>query len=252
MKMLFMVAAGAVLWVSSSFAANGPDSDLLAQGDALDKQLKTSEALAIYLEAEKVAPSDAEILRRIAKANAELMVDTDSKVKKKELGLKAVDYAKRAVAADPKNALAHLSLAICYGRVASLLDNQTKIDHSRLVKQEAEKSIALDPSNDYAYHVLGAWNYELAGLNMVLRAVAKVVYGGIPDASYEDAVKYFQKAIELAPQRVAHHIELGRTYAAMGKADLAKTSLERGLARPNREKDDPDSKARGRLALQKL
>jgi tetratricopeptide (TPR) repeat protein len=251
-RALLLVAFIAAGFAVRCEAAGVSTAALLAQGDALDKQLKTSEALAVFLEAEKSAPTDAEVLRRVAKANAELMTDTNVKARQKELGLKAVDYARRAVAADPKNALAQLALAICYGRVAPLLDNQTKINYSKLVKEHAEKSLSLDPSNDYAYHVLGAWHYELAGLNPLLRAIAKMIYGGLPDASYEEAVKYFKKAIELAPQRVAHHVELGRTYAAMGQTQLARTELNQGLSLPNREKDDPDTKDRARAALQKL
>jgi hypothetical protein len=60
------------------------------------------------------------------------------------------------------------------------------------------------------------------------------------------------QAILLAPQRVSHHIELGRTYVAMGKKDLARSELETGLALPSIEKDDEVSKARGREVLAKL
>lgn len=148
--------------------------------------------------------------------------------------------------------MGQLALAICYGRVAPFTDNKTKIAYSKRVKEHTEKSLKLDPRNDYAYHVLGAWNYELAGLNALLRAVSRVIYGEIPAASYELAVDYFQKAIELEPNRVAHHVELGRTYAALGKKELAKASLEKGLSLPSREKDDPETKARGREVLKGL
>ncbi|NBV85366.1 MAG: hypothetical protein EBS01_03675 [Verrucomicrobia bacterium] len=42
-------------------------ADLLKKGDALEAQLKTAEALDVFLEAEKADPKNAEILRRIAK-----------------------------------------------------------------------------------------------------------------------------------------------------------------------------------------
>jgi Tfp pilus assembly protein PilF len=73
-----------------------------------------------------------------------------------------------------------------------------------------------------------------------------------PSASYDAAVKNFKKAIELAPQRVAHHVKLDRTYAALGQKDLARVSTNKGLALPSREKNDDDTKARGRMALAKL
>ena len=90
------------------------------------------------------------------------------------------------------------------------------------------------------------------GLNPILREVARIICGAIPDASYDDAVKYFRKAIELAPNRVAHHVELGRTYAALGQADSVRIELNEGLALPTKEKDAPGTKERAKLALRSL
>ena len=180
------------------------------------------------------------------------MPDTPSKSAKLALGQKALAYAQRAVTTDPQNATAHLALAICYGRLASLVDNKTKLSYSKLLKSHAEKSIALNPSDDYAYHVLGAWHYEMASLNPILLGLAKIIYGNLPPASYDDATRNFQKAIQLNPQRVAHHVELGRTYAALNQTALAKAELKKGLALPNSEKDDPGSKERANLTLRQL
>jgi len=225
---------------------------LMKKGDLCDARLQTQPALEAYLAAQKLGPPNAEILRRIAKEYGELMADTNSAERKRELGETALDYAKQSVAADPHDAMAQLSVAVCYGRVAPLLDNKTKIAYSRLVKQYAEKALALDPNNDLTYNVLGAWNYELAGLNPFLRALAGMIYGQLPDASYEESVKDFQKAIQLNPNRLANHIGLGRAYAGMGNTTAARQELEHGLAMPNVEKDDPFVKEQGRETLQKL
>ncbi|TCO90185.1 hypothetical protein EV701_111111 [Chthoniobacter flavus] len=238
--------------MTSAFAADDSIAAAIARGDAADEQLKTPEALAAYLEAEKLGGKSAEVLSKISREYSLSMVDTKSRDEQRKLGEKSLEYSQHAVAADPNNAVSQLGLAICYGRIAPYLDNKTKIAYSKLVKEHVDKALKLDPSLDYGYHVLGAWNYELASLNPVLRVIAKLIYGDLPPASYEDAVKNFKKAIELAPQRVVHHIELGRTYAAMGEKDLARAELNKGLALPNREKDDPGAKERGREALRKL
>ena len=224
----------------------------IARGDACDEQLQTNEALAAYLEAEKLGGSGSALLRKISREYALAMPDAKSREEQRVLGEKSVTYSQRAIAVDPTDALAQLGLAICCGRVAPLLDNKTKIAYSKLVKEHAEKAVKLDASLDYAYHVLGAWNYEMASLNPVLRVLAKLIYGDLPAASYEEAVRNFEKAIELAPHRVAHRVELGRTYAAMGQNELARAEINRGLALASREKDDPGTKERGREALKKL
>jgi tetratricopeptide (TPR) repeat protein len=224
----------------------------MKRGDALDAKLRTKEALEVYLEAEKLDPNNAELLHRIAKQYGESMLDVSSKAEKKALGEKSLAYSKRSVAADSKNAMAQLALAVSYGRVATYLDNKTKIAYSKLVKEHVDKSIALDPRNDLAWHVLGVWQYEIANLNSILRAIAGLVYGSIPSASNEDAVKAFKKALELNPRRVANHVELGRTYFAMGKKAEAKAELEKGLSLPDQQRDDPDVKQRAREALKKI
>ena len=225
---------------------------LVKKGDVLDAQLKTKDALAVYLQAEKLQPNDADVLHKIAKQYGESMDDVTSAADKKSFAEKSLDYAQRAVAADGKNATAHLALAVAYGRLAPLLDSKTKIAYSKLVKEQVDKALALDGKNDLAYHVLGAWNYELANLNPILRALAKIIYGELPAASNEDAAKAFKKAIELNPKRIGNHVQLGRTYVELGQKNLAKTELEKGLSLPNRQRDDDIMKQRARDALKKL
>jgi len=245
-------AMGAWMSVASGFGGDTDLPSILRRGDALEAKLATQGALDVYLQGEKIAPENAELLRRIAKQYSELTSDTESLEQKRALGEKALEYAKRAVAAEPRNAKAQLALAICYGRLATLLDSKTKIAYSKLVKEHAEKSLALDANDDLTYHVLGAWNYEVAGLNPLMRGLAKLIYGELPHASLEDAAENFRHAIKLNPQRLANHVELGRTYAAMGKAAEAREELQRGLAMPNRDKDDPGTKQRATEALRKL
>ncbi len=248
-------AAGLLLigWVPL-LQAEDTDSTIatLAPGDALEVKLETKEALQLYLDLEKSGETGAELLARIAREYAELMLDTDSKVEKQRLGEVALSYAKRAVVADPMNANGYLAVSICYGRLAIFQDNKKKLEYAREIKSNAEEALRLNPKLDYADYVLGAWNYEMANLNIVLREMAKVVYGQLPQASNEKAVEYLLQAIELAPQRVAHHIELGRAYVALGKMDLARSEFEKGLALPSLEKDDEINKTLGHLALDKL
>ncbi|MEQ1860981.1 MAG: tetratricopeptide repeat protein [Chthoniobacteraceae bacterium] len=246
MRTLALLAALPALALAQDAAA------LIQKGDALDAQLKTREALAVYLEAEKLQPADAALLHRIAKQYGESQNDVATKAEKKAFGEKALDYAKRAVAADPKNAKAQLALAISYGRLAAFLDNKTKIAYSRLVKEHVDRSIALDPKDDLAWHVRGAWEFELANLNAVLRAIAGLIYGSVPRASNEEAVRCFEKAIELNPRRVGNHVELGRALAELGQKDEARAALQKGLSLPDRQRDDPETKGRARAALAKL
>ena len=226
--------------------------ELLRSGDALDAEHRNQEALAIYLKADALQPDDAEILRKIAKQYSQQVVSESRSPENKELARKALDFALRAVKCDPDNANARLSLAICYGKAAFLEGARRRIEMSRLIREEAEAALQLDPRSDYAWHVLGRWNYELANFNAALRFLAETVYGKLPDASNERAGECFEKAVAIQPDRVIHHVELGRTYAALGRKQEARAELNKGLALPSREKDDNESKDRARKALAAL
>ncbi|MGC3988804.1 MAG: hypothetical protein QM796_03795 [Chthoniobacteraceae bacterium] len=76
MKRLFLLL---VLFSVPRLALAGEVDDLLKKGDALEVQMKTREALAPYLAAEKLQPKDANVLYRISRQYAELMHDTTSK-----------------------------------------------------------------------------------------------------------------------------------------------------------------------------
>jgi tetratricopeptide (TPR) repeat protein len=251
-KSFVLVGAVAAAFLPGRVLRADDYAQLIARGDTLDAHCQTQQALAAYLEAEKQHQPDAELLVRISKQYAEAMADTDSVPEKVKLGNMAIEYSKKAVALDPNNAHAQLSLAAWYGRIAPLVDNKTKIAYSKLVKEHADKALALDPSNSLTYHVLGAWNYEIANLNPVLKTLARWIYGELPAASNEEAVRYLTKSIELNPNCAGSHFQLGRTYAAMGKKSEAKAELQKSLALPNREKDDPWVKQQTQAELQKL
>ena len=227
-------------------------SALIRQGDELDAAMKTPEALAKYLEAAKLSPNDANLLYRIAKQYGESMNDAKKVADQRGFATKALEVSQRAVAADPTNPQAQVALAISYGRLAPFLENKQKIAYSKLVKEHAEKALALDDRCELAYHVLGAWNYELAGFGMLMRALVKVTYGGLPEASYAAAEQHFLKGCALNPQRVANFVELGRTCQKLDKPAEARVYLEKGLTLPSIYRDDEATKDRARAALKEL
>jgi tetratricopeptide (TPR) repeat protein len=243
---------GAVLLLLAMSVAHADVTELLKQGDAYDARLDNTHALESYLQAEKLGATDADTLTHIARQYALLMNDTTSDEEQKRLGERALDYSKRAVATSPEHAKSLLSVAICYGRLIRFQDTRTKVEYSRFVKEYADKALKIDPSDSYAWHVLGAWNYELAQMGPFSRAFVKVVYGGMPSASNEEAERLFRKAVTLAPDRVSHHAELGRTLALLGKKDEARAELNKALALPSREKDDTESKKRAAATLSHL
>lgn len=225
---------------------------LLEQAVAAETRLETERALEFYLEADRLRPDDARILQKIAQQLSDLTLRIGDEAQIREQTRRALDYARRAVELEPNNALNVLSLAVCHGKMAVYSDTRTKIRYSRLVKQEAERAVALDPNLDWAHHVLGRWHHEVAELGFTTRLFVRLIYGGLPGASRDKAIAHLKKAVELAPLRVPHHLELGFAYLAEGKKDEARRCFERGLALPSKERYDEPAKTRAREAMEKL
>lgn len=233
-------------WGRADFA------ELVRQGDVHDAQFKPDAALQCYLPAEKLKPDDAALLVKIARQHVYRMEDLPGTAGKLAAGREALAYAERAVKLAPNTCDSHLALAICLGKLTPLMGNREAVEASRRIKAASEKAVALDGKNDFAWHLLGRWHQELAQVGGVTRAMALVVYGGLPAASYDEAARCFQKAAALNPRRLIHAVELGRTYALMGRRAEAREWLQKGLSMPEKDKDDPETRKRGLKTLRTL
>jgi len=231
----------------------GEDADtLIAKGDQFEKQLQPKEALESYLPANTLEPDNVDLLVRIARQYRHLMSDTPAKKEKLRLGNISLEFANRAATLAPNNSEAQLSSAISYGKMLPFMGSKDQVNASPKIKAAADRALQLDPNNDTAWHVLGRWNCVLANVNVVKRTLAKALYGDLPVTTNQEAEKCLLKAIEINPNRCIHYIELGRIYAQMGRKEDARKYLQKGLAMPNKEHDDPEMKEIGRQLLEKL
>jgi tetratricopeptide (TPR) repeat protein len=230
----------------------GPADELIAKGDACAVKFESTEALKFYLTAEKLEPENQHLLARISREYRHEMSDAMQPEEKRNLGSTAVEYAKRAVALAPNDPESQLAVAISYGKLELLQGNREKFEASRIIKEAADKVVEVDPSSDLAWHVLGRWHMALADVNAFKRALAAMAYGKLPESTYQEAAHCFEKAIALNPNRLMHYIELGCVYAHMGRTDDARSLIKKGLAMPETEKDDPETKREGQEVLAKL
>lgn len=240
------------LTMACAASVGEPLGELMKQGNVYDLKFQPSEALKFYQLAEKIEPDNVDLLLHIARQYRHLMQDETALDEKIKLGGVAKIYATRAATLAPKESEAHLSIAICYAKMVPLLGTKERMESSRQIKIEVDKAIALDSKSDLAWHILGCWHQKLADIGVFKRTIAMVVYDGLPAAKNEDAVKCFEKAIALNPDRLIHYIELGRTYAQMGDATKAREYIDKGLLMPDVGKDDAEIKQLGRKTLDDL
>jgi tetratricopeptide (TPR) repeat protein len=217
--------------VTRLFADSENLSLLLQKADRLDDTDHYSEALTILKGLEKGDPTNVEVLYRISRVESDLVDDLPDDAKKKghDYAIDSMAYAKKAIEADPQSSEAHLAAAIAYGVMTDFVDDRTKMEYSKVIKAQAEKAIELDPKNDYAYLVLARWNFEMTQLNPILRGAAELLYGQMPPASQDKAIEDFQKAIELAPNKMIHHFCYGEALAKLGRKEEARAEYQKVL-----------------------
>jgi len=210
------------------------------------------EARMTLMRAEAQTPRDnAVLLARLSRAWADTVDVSANPAEAKKAARRALDLAEQAVKADPKNAQAHLALAIACGKWTDFVDAKTKLALSRQIRTEAEQAIALDPKLDLAYHVLGRWHLGVASVNPLFRFGARLTVGALPPASLQEAARNLEKAVELSPKTIIHHQHLALAYQALGKHNEAANQWRKVLELPATDREDEQAKQQARAALAK-
>ena len=107
----------------------------------------------------------------------ELIPDSLGGSERDSLFARAEALARRAVAADSMGPEGHFAVAATVGRAALTMGRKERIRRAKVVREEALRTLALDPTHDGAYHVLGRWNAEIMRLSGFSRFFAKKFLG---------------------------------------------------------------------------
>ena len=243
----------AVLVVST--AAWGQDTTAkrnVALGDSLYAARNAQAALADYEAAISVDSMDYEALWKAARSAVDLAEFDPDKDHRAGLYKQASAYARRAVAIHPDSATPHFHLARALGREALTYGPGTRVKYAKEVRTEALAALAIDSTNPGALHVMGAWNAEICRLSGFSRFMAKNFLGGgiFSQASWQNATDYMEKAVKYDPNRIVHHLDLGRIYQDTGNKDKARAEYQFVINAPVTDYNDPhyQDDARSRLA----
>ena len=219
--------------------------------DSLRIQRQFRESLALLNDLRDEHPRNVEVLYRLSFTWSDLGKAAAGVRRAREFYAQSLDVAEDAVQVDSTSAWAHFAVSVAQGRLTFDAGAREQVERSRAVKAHAERAIALDATLAGAYHVRGRWHREAANLNFVQRAIVSAIYGGLPDASIDQAVRDFQTAITLE-KRAYHHLELGKTYLELGRPDAAQKQFRKALAAPRADPFDPEYKQEARRLLDAL
>ena len=239
LSLLALVVLTGVLSLTSRAQQKDQVARLIAEGDSLsEKQFDNQKALDKFLAAEKLSPDNADVLWRISRSYVDigehLPVATDEE-KDAQLAMyqKSLDYATKAVTADPKNSMAYCRRAIASGRVALFKGVFSVGALVNATRDDCQKAIELDPSNAAAYYVLGRAHAKLVEKPKIFRWPLGLGWGNI-----DDAIKNYEKAIDIRPSFIMYRLDAARAYVENDDYAKAKAQLNTIATLSKQDEDD--------------
>lgn len=226
---------------------------LMKEGQNLDRALKDDEAFQKYKQVLALDANNMPALIRCSELTAGIGArQTDKKAKKTYYDM-AKEYADKALSINPNSADANYVRAIAAGKQTEVeTENKKIVANVKDIKVYADKALAINPNHGKANYVLGKWHYEMVSIGWAKKAALKVFFGGMPDATIEDAEKYMEKARTLEPYFVLDYLDLAKAYKYDNKPAKAIEVLNQLVKLPNRTADDANLKAEGRKMLSEM
>jgi tetratricopeptide (TPR) repeat protein len=257
----------ALIMLSAPAAAQRSAGEHLALGDSARAALQSELALRHYQAAiesiERAAGGHSpdpryyeaqwKAAREVADVAKQLLGDS-LKHRRDSLYSLGRSWAEGAIRADSTDANGHFALALVLGRLSRTRGGKERVRFAKIIHDEAQRAVQLDPRHDGAYHILGVWNAEVKRLSGITRFFAKTLFGaGFMDrASWDSAVVNMERAVALHPQHVYHRLELAGVYLDVDQPAQAINQLQTIESLPVGDPMDPYYKRVAAAALADL
>jgi tetratricopeptide (TPR) repeat protein len=222
-------------------AQSAPDA--IARGDAARDRFQPEAALVAYEEALAADSLDYEANWKAALTLVDLGARTPDSVPdaaRDQQYQRAAVLARRATEINPKGADGYFVLSNAVGRAALTKSRKERVRAANAIYDYSTTALGVDPRHDGAYHVLGRWNAEIMRLSSVERLFAKSFMGGkrFNAASWDEAVKYLERSVELRPNYVYHRLDLAKVYIDRNRYAEARAQLEKIPTLPRLDVND--------------
>lgn len=224
------------------FAGIFPQQDLgsiIKEADRLEAIPNEKAALHEFKEVLKIQPTNLYALTKCSELCSRIAGREPTPKSKDSYNEAAIIYARTALKLYPNSDEANVAIAIAIGRTMLKKTGKEKIAMAKEIKQYADMALKINPNNFKAWHILGKWNYEIASIPSVERTIAKVFFGGVPDASLKNAIAAYERARAINPNFALNYLELAKAYHKNDNTQKAIPLLKIILTLPVQTEDDP-------------
>ena len=208
------------------------------EGLRLESLPNEKKALEQYQLAVKSSPYSLKALYKCSELCARIGSREKNESRRDAFFNAALSYAKIAIKYHKNTDDANVAMSIAMGKIALTKSGKDKISFVKDIKYYADQALKINPKNFKAWHILGKWNYEIANLNFFEEAAVNLLYGGLPDASFKNAVYAYEKARSLNPKFCLNYLELAKCYKKIGNNPMALQLLQQLLVIPIGTEDD--------------
>jgi tetratricopeptide (TPR) repeat protein len=244
-------------WLVLSFmlcwsVSNGQTNVLFEEAKAFERQYNTPQAILKYEEALKANPNQMYILVRLVEIYCSSAEENNEEDFKKGQLNKAKAYLSLAKNIDSNQADYLYAKAFYLGKLIEVSPVKEKAQYTKEIKTLLDEALTKDPNHIKSLYTLAKWNEEVSGLNPAVKAALKVIFGGLPPASRDQALELHQKARKLNPGFLANNYDLALLLKKTNKPSQAIELLQAQMKLPTKTKEELDFKNKSKQLLQSL
>ena len=228
-----------------------PFDSLFEVGLQLERNFNEKQALLKFNEAQKLNPSNLQILCKCSEICNRIGAREKNPKSKSAYFQSALAFAKKAHDLYPNNDESNVVMSMALGRIALTKSGEDKIALVKEIKSYADKAIRINASNFKAWHILGKWHYEISSLNFLEKTAIKLFYVGLPESTLDSSINAYEKAKALSNKFCLNYLELAKAYYKNDNYVKAVENLKILIKLPNTIEDDVSIKKEAYQLLKK-
>lgn len=226
---------------------------VLKEAEILEIKLNENEALEKYQQLLLIDANNMKALVKCAELNANI---GNRKIEKKEKQFyyqKAYSFAQKAINTNANDADANYAMAMVSGKMTEVeTENKKIVAFVKYIKTFADKALQINLKHAKANYILGKWNIEIVNLSGLKKAAVKLLYGGLPDGTLENAILYMERCKQYDSYFMLNYLDLAKAYQQNNQPTKAIEVLQQLVKLPIRTSDDTNYKANAKQLLAEL